>query len=250
MFTDSCSIQLSFHSVAPIVLPPIELALVDFDSLIRTDDLLKAALHIVERRLSTELCPSAIVVVPNWCSCCTVWEVARRTMLNVMKTTSMKLRLLCWNHEPCLTEVKAEPAESNVIPRHGHRKPSLWLLSTQQDILNLHFQHNMLLRRSPTCFRKWTPTLVSLKRKARNDLYAEPAAPSVAPLYALAGKIGVALSQRWYEDIREVACSSAIVGRYVDKCVEKRKKRRSTTVGPSHTHKSNYIVVSRIYEKV
>jgi hypothetical protein len=54
---DTAVHPLFFHSVAPILLPPTERALVDFDNLVRTGDLLRAALHIVEHGLSTELCP-------------------------------------------------------------------------------------------------------------------------------------------------------------------------------------------------
>jgi len=49
LMLDTAEPPLSFYSVAPIVLPPTELALVNFDSLVRTDDLLRPALHIVEQ---------------------------------------------------------------------------------------------------------------------------------------------------------------------------------------------------------
>lgn len=42
--------------MTPILLTPTELALVDFDSLVRTDDRSRVALHIVQHGLSTELC--------------------------------------------------------------------------------------------------------------------------------------------------------------------------------------------------
>jgi hypothetical protein len=48
LMLDTAEHPLSFHSVAAIVLPPTELALVNFDSLVRTDELLRAAMHVVE----------------------------------------------------------------------------------------------------------------------------------------------------------------------------------------------------------
>jgi hypothetical protein len=41
--------------VSPVILAPAELALVDFDSLIRTAYLLRAALHVIQHNLSAEL---------------------------------------------------------------------------------------------------------------------------------------------------------------------------------------------------
>lgn len=54
---DTAEHPLPFHSVAPIALPPTEIAFVDYDSLVRTNDLLRAALRIVKHGFSTELCP-------------------------------------------------------------------------------------------------------------------------------------------------------------------------------------------------
>jgi hypothetical protein len=42
---------------------------------------------------------------------------------------------------------------------------------------------------------------VSLKWKARKSLYAKSLAPRVALPYVVAGTIGVAMNQRWYDDI-------------------------------------------------
>jgi len=47
-----------FHFVSSIVLAPTELALVDFDGLVRTVDFLTAAQHIVQHDLSTEFGPN------------------------------------------------------------------------------------------------------------------------------------------------------------------------------------------------
>jgi len=43
--------------------------------------------------------------------------------------------------------------------------------------------------------------LASLKWKARKNLYAETLAPRVVLPYVVSGTIGVAMSQRWYDDI-------------------------------------------------
>ena len=102
---------------------------------------------------------------------------------------------------------------------------------------------------------------MSLKRKARKRLYAKQLAPSVALPHVVAVKLGAALSQRWYENITEVTRSAAIAGRHVEKCVENRKKRGSTTVDAhthlrthdrthTHTDKSSYNVFSRKDEQI
>jgi len=141
-----------------------------------------------------------------------------------------------------------------VILRHDHRKPSLRLLSMHQYIWDPHFQHNMLLSRSPTCFRNWTLTSVSLKRKAKNSLHAKPFAPRVELPYVVAGTIGVELSQRWNEKITEVTRSAAIAGRHVEKCVESGRREGTQqwtrTHRHTHTYKSCYSVVSRKDEKM
>jgi hypothetical protein len=46
---------LSFQSVSPLVLGPTELAFVNFDSLVRTADLLRAAKDILQHGLSAKL---------------------------------------------------------------------------------------------------------------------------------------------------------------------------------------------------
>ena len=48
---------LSFNSVLPVIFPPAELALVDFDSLVRTTDFLRAALNVIQHCLPAELGP-------------------------------------------------------------------------------------------------------------------------------------------------------------------------------------------------
>ena len=45
--------RLPFHFVSPIVLAPMELAVVDFDCLVRTADFLRSAQHIVQHDLTT-----------------------------------------------------------------------------------------------------------------------------------------------------------------------------------------------------
>ena len=48
---------LTLHSLAPIVLASTELAVIYFDSLVRTADPLRTAQHIVQRGLCIELGP-------------------------------------------------------------------------------------------------------------------------------------------------------------------------------------------------
>jgi hypothetical protein len=56
----------------------------------------------------------------------------------VRNITYMKLRLICWNHEPCLIHVEAEHAEAHTFLRHHHLKPSFRLASTHQGICEQH----------------------------------------------------------------------------------------------------------------
>ena len=48
---------LSFYFVSPIVIAPTEIAVVDFDGLLRTETFLRAARHVVQHDLSTESGP-------------------------------------------------------------------------------------------------------------------------------------------------------------------------------------------------
>jgi hypothetical protein len=68
--------------------------------------------------------------------------------------TSINLRLLCRNHEPCLIDVAAEHAEADVLLRHRHRQPSLRLMSTHQDVCDPYLQHTILLGIRPTALKK------------------------------------------------------------------------------------------------
>ena len=71
--------------------------------------------------------------------------------------------------------------------------------------------------------------MVSQKRQARNSSFATPLAPSVAHPYVVAGTKSTTFSRLWYRDITVVTRSAAIVGRNVEECVQKRKKRGNTT---------------------
>jgi hypothetical protein len=57
MFFHTTEHPLLFHSTAPVVPAPTELAVVNFDSLVRAADLLRTAQHVVQHDLSTELGP-------------------------------------------------------------------------------------------------------------------------------------------------------------------------------------------------
>jgi hypothetical protein len=79
----------------------------------------------------------------------------------------------------------------------------------------------------------------------------------------VAGTKGITFSRFWYRDITEVTRSAAIVGRNVEECVQKRKKRGNTTADArtrarththtqthTHTDKPSDRGVPRNYEKM
>jgi len=77
-----------------MIFAPTELAFVDLDGLVRTADLLRAAPHVHQHRLSAVQAHSAIVLGEKRCSLCIIWASTRRKMSYVRYITSCKVSLL------------------------------------------------------------------------------------------------------------------------------------------------------------
>jgi hypothetical protein len=89
---------LPFHFVSPILIALIVLAAVDFDSLVRTADFLRAAQHIVQHDLSTEFsdgCRNELLLLLVNVSRNTVNDVLReeqnlhKVQVNLLKTRTV-----------------------------------------------------------------------------------------------------------------------------------------------------------------
>jgi hypothetical protein len=142
--------------------------------------------------------------MPSHAAKCSRSCLYERTMSR--KKTSVKLRVLCWNHELCLIDVEAEHAKADVIIQHRNRKPSLRLVPMHQDIWDLHLQHNILLGISPTSLKNWMPRSGSLNRNARNNLLVTPLALSIAE-----GTYGLELGCRRFVSKTEVTRISKVL---------------------------------------
>jgi hypothetical protein len=85
---------LPLTRVAPIIFAPIELSFVYLDGLVRSADLLRAALHIHQHRLSAEQAQCLDCNGTEANLLCIVWKGTRRTMSYVRYITYCKVSLL------------------------------------------------------------------------------------------------------------------------------------------------------------
>jgi hypothetical protein len=108
--------------------------------------------------------------------------------------TSIRVRLLCWNHDLCLTEMHIEHTEEDVLIKHRHPKPSVRSESAHQDVRQPRASHTTLLWRSPTSFRNCAPVSLLLNRNVRNSLLATPSWPRTAHPYGMGRMKGVVSS--------------------------------------------------------
>ena len=107
----------------PPIFSPTDLVLVDFNSLVRTASLLRAAFQVNQHILSLEHTPVRD---------CVITEVMFVLNLDgrfaaqdvVSYKTSWKVSLLFWNREPCLTNLDLEHLIPATILWHRHLKPS------------------------------------------------------------------------------------------------------------------------------
>jgi hypothetical protein len=83
-----------------------------------------------------------------------------------MSIISRKVRLLCWNYDPCLTDFESEHLVPTPLLRHRQRNPSGILLSTDHVFSVPPVLHSSLDRSSPTSFRN-SKAMASLQNKHR-----------------------------------------------------------------------------------
>ena len=170
---------LPFNRVAPMIFAPKELAFVDLEGLVMTADLRRAALHVHQHRPSAEKVPCHDCIGTE--AMLFLYNVGRYTAHEVVfrYITSCKVSLLCWNHESCLIDFVSEHMTAALL-RHRHLKPSFGLGSAHQVISRPQVLYGTLLGSNPTSFKNWMPRSVSLKRNARNSLFASLLSPSEA----------------------------------------------------------------------
>jgi hypothetical protein len=101
---DTAKHPLTLNRVSRMILSPTELALVNFDSLVRTTEFtgqLSKNTSIVSLQNMTQ---SATVCALRRSSCWILRAGSRLMMSYVMARISRRVRLLRWNHDPCLMD--------------------------------------------------------------------------------------------------------------------------------------------------
>jgi len=101
-----------------------------------------------------------------------IWEAgSRRTMSYEMSKISRKVKLRCWNHEPCFMDFDSEHLTPATFFRLRHPNPSGILGSTDHVISRPQLLHCALLRSRPMSFRNCIPKPLSQKRYVRKLLF-------------------------------------------------------------------------------
>ena len=126
----------------PMIFAPTELAFVDLDGLVRTADLLTAALHVHQHRLSSEQAPCRDCIGNEAMILCVKWADTRRTISYVRYIISCKVSPLCWNYEPCLIDFVSEHITAALL-RYRYPKPSFALGSAHQVISRPQVLHGI-----------------------------------------------------------------------------------------------------------
>ena len=115
---------------------------------------------------------------------CLIWQAgSRRTMSYEIRKISWKVRLLCWNHEPCLMDLDSEHLTPATFFRHRHLNPSGILGSTDHVISWLQVLHCTLLRSRPTSIRNCIAMSRSQNRYVRKSLFGPPSSRSIGRRY-------------------------------------------------------------------
>jgi len=127
---DSAKRPLTLNRVPSIVLSPTDLS-VNFDGLIRATDFVKATRK-----------NSSMVSLQNMPQSATVWSLTpgsfsiwwaglRRRMPYIIRIIFMRVRILSWNHDPCLMDAVPGHLITATLFRHRHLNPSArWGLQT------------------------------------------------------------------------------------------------------------------------
>jgi len=100
-----------------------------------------------------------------------------------MSKISWEVRLLFWNHEPCLMDLDSEHVAPATFLRHRHLNPSGILGCADQVTSRPQVLHCILLQSSPSSFKNCIPIAWSEKRYVRNVLFGPPSSRSIRCLY-------------------------------------------------------------------
>ena len=112
-------------------------------------------------------------------------------MLYVMNRISWKVRLLCWNQEPCLMDLGLEHLAPATFLRHHHLNPSGILGCADHVIFRPQVLHCTLLQSKPTSFKKCNAMAWSQKMYVRKILSSAPSSRSIERLYDDLGTNGI-----------------------------------------------------------
>ena len=93
------------------------------------------------------------------------------TMSYVMSKISWKVRLLCWNHEPCFKDLYCEYLTPAIFFQHRHLKPAGILGYVDHVISRPRVLHCTLLQSRPTSFRNCIAKPWSQNRYMRKSLF-------------------------------------------------------------------------------
>jgi len=94
------------------------------------------------------------------------------TYVVVRYQTSWWVRLLPWNHDPCITGLHSQYLVPATILRNRQRKPCRREESAYQIISRPQELHYTLLRSNLTSLRNYIPIAWSLNKNVRNRLFA------------------------------------------------------------------------------
>ena len=112
-------------------------------------------------------------------------------MSYVVRKISRKVRLLCWNHEPCFMDPDSEHSTPATFFRHRHLKPSGILGFAGHVISRPQVFHCTLLWRRPTSFRNCIAKPWSQKRYVTKSLFGSPSSRNIRRPYEDLGGNGI-----------------------------------------------------------
>jgi len=108
---------LTLDRVSPMVPTPTELAVVNFDGLVRTTSFFWAALHKHQHDFPAEHAP---VSDGMWTEAMFLLDLADRYAMHdvVSNRISWKVKLFCWKQDPCLMDLDSEHLAPAIFLRH------------------------------------------------------------------------------------------------------------------------------------
>jgi hypothetical protein len=135
---------------------------------------------------------------------------SQRTLSYMMSRISRKVRLLCWNHEPCLMDTVPRHLAPAILFQHRHLNPSGRFGSVHHVVSRPQVFHGTLLRIKPTSFSNWMASVWSLKRYVRKIFFGALSARSVPRPYENLGTICILRKSSSYPATTFLICSTII----------------------------------------